>query len=259
MPKFAANLSMMFTELDFCDRFEAAASCGFKAVEFLWPYAYDKDLLRQILKETHLKIALFNTSAGDIDKGEWGHAALPYAQDKAKDDFLQALDYAKALECPTVHIMAGVILDGDKAEDYRQVMATNLKIASKLFEKSGITLTLEALCPKVKEHYLYKSQYETLSLVKELNLPNLKVQFDTFHAQNVDGNLSYFLENHIQDIGHIQVAAVPDRHEPDHGEIDNSYIFKLIDNLGYKGYIGCEYKPAGKTLDGLGWLKPYLE
>ena len=257
MPKFAANLSMMFTEFEFCDRFEAAASCGFKAVEFLWPYDVSIETMRQILKETKLKIALFNTSGGDIKNGEWGHAALPYAKDKAKEDFLIALEYAKALNCDKVHVMAGVVKKEEERELYRKTLCENLKTYAPLFANYGITLTLEALCPKIKQNYLYKSQYETLSIVKELNLDNLKVQFDTFHAQNVDGNLSYFLENYLDYIGHIQVASVSLRHEPCDGEIDYKYLFKLIDDLGYKGYIGLEYSPKGKTSDGLGFLQNY--
>ena len=258
MPQFAANLSMMFTEFDFCDRFEAAASCGFKAVEFLWPYDYEIAELRQILKETKLKIALFNTNAGDISAGQWGRAALPNCEAQALEDFNKAIEYAEALNCKTVHIMAGVILNGDDGREYRRTLLKNLTAAAPMFSKAGITMTLEALCPKIKQNYLYKSQYQTLEIVEELKLENLKVQFDTFHAQNVDGNLSYFLTNNLKKIGHIQVAAVPDRHEPDHGEIDNSYIFKLLDDLGYQGYVGCEYSPAHGTKEGLGWLKPYL-
>ncbi len=258
MPKFAANLSMMFNEYDFCDRFEQAALCGFKAVEFASPYEIKRDLLKNILKETHLKLVLFNTRCGDDQHGFWGNTAVPGCEDKALDDFKIALDYACALECKTVHVLAGNVKAGEDPNLYKATLINNLKIASNMFAKYGITLTIEALCPKVKPKYLYKSQYETLDIVKTVNLQNVKLQYDTFHAQLVDGNLTYFLTNYLNYIGHIQVSSVPDRHEPNNGEVCHQYLFKLLDDLGYQGFIGCEYIPLTTTKAGLDWIKPYL-
>ncbi|MDO5537462.1 MAG: TIM barrel protein [Desulfovibrionaceae bacterium] len=258
MPKFAANLTMMFKEVDFLERFEAAAKCGFKAVEFLWPYAYDKNELAKILKDNGLEVALFNTTAGDTAAGEWGHAGLPGREAEAKAELEQALEYAIALNCHTVHVMSCVVPYPAEKEMCRQVFIKNMRWAADLFAKEGKVLTMEALCPDIKPRYLYHSQYETLALMEEIGKDNVFIQLDTFHAQMVDGNLTHLIRDFAGKYGHVQIAAAPSRHEPDEGEINYEYIFKLFDEVGYKGYIGCEYNPRGKTEDGLSWLTPYL-
>lgn len=258
MPKFAANLTMMFKEVDFLERFEAAAKCGFKAVEFLWPYAYDKNELAGILKENKLEVALFNTTAGDVARGEWGHAGLPGREAEAHAELEQALDYAIALNCRTVHVMSCVVPYPAEKEICRQVFIKNMRWAADLFAREGKILTMEALCPDIKPRYLYHSQYETLALMEEIGKDNVFIQLDTFHAQMVDGNLTHLIRDFAGKYGHVQIAAAPSRHEPDEGEIDYTYLFKLFDEVGYKGYIGCEYNPRGKTEDGLDWLTPYL-
>lgn len=258
MPKFAANLTMMFKEVDFLERFEQAASCGFKAVEFLWPYAYKKEELAQILKETGLKIALFNTTAGDTAGGEWGHAALAGREADFKAEIEEALDYAEALDCRTVHVMSAVVPYPAEKELCRQVFIKNMRMAADLFAKYGRNLTMEALCPDIKPRYLYHSQYETMALREAIGRDNVFTQLDTFHAQMVDGNLTHLIRDFAGIYGHVQIAAAPSRHEPDEGEIDYGYIFKLFDEVGYQGYIGCEYNPRGDTKEGLGWFKPYI-
>lgn len=258
MPKFAANLTMMFKEVDFLDRFEAAAKCGFKAVEFLWPYAYDKNELAKLLADLHLEVALFNTTAGDTAKGEWGHAGLPGREAEARAELEQALEYAIALKCKTVHVMSCVVPYPAEKEICRQVFIKNMRWAADLFAAQGKVLTMEALCPDIKPRYLYHSQYETLAIMEEIGKDNVFIQLDTFHAQMVDGNLTHLIRDFAGKYGHVQIAAAPSRHEPDEGEINYEYIFKLFDEVGYKGYIGCEYNPRGKTEDGLGWLKRYL-
>lgn len=258
MPKFAANLTMMFKEYDFLERFSKAAECGFKAVEFLWPYDYKKEDLKQILDENKLKVALFNTTAGDVSSGQWGHAALPNYENLFKDEINTALDYAVALECDTVHVMSAVVPHNCERELCKQIFIKNMRMAADLFAKYNKTLTIEALCPEIKPNYLYHSQYETLAIVEQIAKDNVKIQLDTFHAQMVDGNLSYLIKNYAGKYGHVQIAAAPSRHEPDEGEINYDYIFKLFDDVGYTGYIGCEYNPRAKTEDGLAWLKPYL-
>lgn len=249
---------MMFKEVDFLQRFEAAAKCGFKAVEFLWPYAYDKNELAKLLKDLKLDLALFNTTAGDTAKGEWGHAGLAGREADARAEIEQALDYAVALNCKTVHVMSAVVPYPEEKEICRQVFIKNMRWAADRFAKYDKILTMEALCPDIKPRYLYHSQYETLALREEIGKDNVFTQLDTFHAQMVDGNLTHLIRDFAGKYGHVQVAAAPSRHEPDEGEIDYKYIFKLFDDVGYKGYIGCEYNPRGKTEDGLGWLKPYL-
>lgn len=257
MPKFAANLTMMFKETDFLNRFERARQAGFKAVEFLWPYDFSKEELQKVLKDTGLKIALFNTVAGDVSAGEWGHAGLPGREADAHAEIEQALDYANALDCRTVHMMSCVVPYPWEKEICRRVFIKNVQFAADLFAKYGRRITIEALCPDIKPRYLYHSQYETLAIREEVARDNVFIQFDTFHAQMVDGNLSYLMKKYLPAIGHVQIAAAPSRHEPDEGELNYDYIFELFDKLGYTGYIGCEYNPRGKTEDGLSWFDRY--
>ena len=257
MPKFAANLTMMFKEVDFLERFEKAAKCGFKAVEFLWPYAYDKNELARLLKDLGLTVALFNTTAGDTAAGEWGHAGLPGREAEARAELEQALEYAIALDCHTVHVMSCVVPYPAEKELCRQVFIKNMRWAADLFAREGKVLTMEALCPDIKPRYLYHSQYETMALREVIGRDNVFTQLDTFHAQMVDGNLTHLIRDFAGAYGHVQIAAAPSRHEPDEGEIDYSYIFRLFDEVGYTGYIGCEYNPRGNTEEGLGWFAPY--
>ena len=258
MPKFAANLTMLFNEFDFLERFEQASKVGFKAVEFLWPYAYDKKDLSKLIKDLNLEVALFNTSAGDTVKGQWGRAAIPGCEQDAMEDIEKALDYAIALDCKTIHVMAGVIPHPWEKELCRQVFIKNMRKAADLFAKHNKFLTIEALCPESKPNYLYHSQYETLVLMEEIAKDNVFIQLDIYHAQMVDGNLSYLIKNYAGKYAHVQVSAAHSRHEPDEGEINYDYIFKLFDEVGYKGFIGCEYNPRGSTMEGLQWIKPYL-
>ncbi len=257
MPKFAANLTMMFKEQDFLSRFDAAARCGFKAVEFLWPYDYSKDELRQILKDTGLKVALFNTSAGDTARGEWGHAGLPGREADARAEIEQALDYAVALDCKTVHVMSAVVPFPWEKEMCRQTFIKNMRWAADLFAREGKVLTMEALCPDIKPRYLYHSQFETMALRQEIGRDIVFTQLDTYHAQMTDGNLTRLIRDFKGQYGHVQIASAPGRHEPDEGEISYDYIFSLFDEVGYEGYIGCEYNPRGRTEDGLGWFEKY--
>lgn len=258
MPKFAANLTMMFKEVDFLQRFELAAKSGFKAVEFLWPYDFSKEELAAILKEQNLKVALFNTTAGDVAHGQWGHAGLPGMEKEFKSEIEQALDYAIALDCPTVHVMSCVVPHPWEKAACTEVFVKNMRMAADLFAKHNKVLTMEALCPEIKPNYLYHSQYETLALKERIAKDNVFIQLDTFHAQMVDGNLTYLIKNLAGKYGHVQIAAAPSRCEPDEGEINYDYIFKLLDDVGYQGYVGCEYNPRGNTQDGLKWIKPYL-
>ncbi len=257
MPRFAANLTMLFKEHEFLERFEQAAKNGFEAVEFLWPYAYKKQELKQILDDTHLTLALFNTTAGDTAKGEWGHAALPGRETEFSDEIEQALDYADALNCKTVHVMSAVVPFECERELCHQVFVANMRKAAQRASKFGVTLTMEALCPEIKRNYLYSSQYETMALAREIGCDNVKTQFDTFHAQMVDGNLTRLIRDFKGAYAHVQIAAAPSRQEPDEGEINYDYIFKLLDDCGYRGYVGCEYNPRTTTVAGLGWFEKW--
>lgn len=257
MPKFAANLTMMFNEVPFLERFEAAAKAGFNYVEYLWPYDYPAETLKAKLDQFGLKQVLFNTSAGDINKGEWGIAAIPGREADARRDIDQALAYAIALECPTVHIMAAVVPEGADREAYKKTFIENILYAADKFKAHGINICLEALSPEVKPRYFLKSQFDTLEIVELVNKDNVFIQLDYFHAQNVDGNLARLTDKLKGKFAHVQIASVPDRHEPDEGEINYSFIFNKLGEIGYQGYIGCEYKPRADTNAGLEWFKPY--
>ncbi|QIQ20223.1 2-oxo-tetronate isomerase [Zophobihabitans entericus] len=258
MPKFAANLTTMFTEYPFLERFKAAAQAGFRAVEFLSPFEYPASVLKQELDNHGLQLVLFNTTVGNTAKGEWGLNALPGRESDARANIDLALEYALALNCQTIHVMAGVVPEGQQQYLYEQVQVDNVRYAADKYAPHNISIVLEALSDVVKPNYLYASQYHTLKLVKRINRPNVSVQIDLFHAQIVDGNLTHLLQNLNGHFGHIQVASVPDRHEPDDGEVNFTYLFNLLDQLGYSGWIGCEYIPKNTTKAGLNWIKPYL-
>ncbi len=259
MPRFAANLTTMFQEYPFLERFEKARECGFDAVEFLWPYEYSKDELRKVLRENQLSLALFNTTGGDITHGEWGHGCLMGREQDAKADIEQALDYAVALDCETVHLMSGVVAHPEERALCYKVFLQQLRYAAERFARYHKRLVIEALCPEIKPNYLFRSQYETLQAVLECGCDNVYTLLDTFHAQKVDGNLTYLIETFKGRYGHVQIASLPDRHEPCAGEINYTYIFSLFDRVGYSGYLGCEYNPSGSTIEGLSWYEPYRQ
>ncbi|CAI1112718.1 2-oxo-tetronate isomerase [Serratia entomophila] len=258
MPKFAANLSMMFNELPFLERFDAAAAQGFKAVEFLFPYEHPAELLAQKLRTNGLQQVLFNTAPGDADAGEWGLAALPGREQDARAEIDRALAYAIALNCLSVHVMAGVVPPGEDRQRYREAFIGNVRYAADTFAKRGVKVLLEALSPQVKPNYLFSSQYQAAELVAAIGRPNVFMQFDFFHAQLVDGNISGLIHQLAGRYAHIQIASVPGRHEPDDGELNYPWLFGQLDAVGYQGWIGCEYRPRGDTAAGLDWLRPYL-
>ncbi|CAM4117403.1 HPr family phosphocarrier protein [Serratia silvae] len=258
MPKFAANLSMMFNEHAFLDRFDAAAAAGFKAVEFLFPYDFPADQLAEKLQQNGLQQVLFNTAPGDVSAGEWGLAALPGREQDARADIDRALQYAIALKCPNVHVMAGVVPPGEDIAHYRETFIRNIRYAADAFAPHGIKVLIEALSPPIKPNYLFSSQHQAAELVATIDRPNVFIQFDFFHAQLVDGNIGNLIATLAGRYAHIQIASVPDRNEPDDGELNYPWLFAQLDKVGYQGWIGCEYKPRGETTAGLGWVKPYL-
>ncbi|QPB43276.1 2-oxo-tetronate isomerase [Rodentibacter haemolyticus] len=257
MPKFAANLTMMFNEIPFIERFEAAAKAGFKYVEFLWPYDYAVETIKQELDKHGLQVVLFNTPAGEVSQGEWGVSAIPGREAQSHQHIDMALEYAIGLGCPNVHIMAAVVPEGEDKAAYQQTFINNIRYASEKFKPHGIHILLEALSPEVKPNYLLKSQYDTLAIVECAACDNVFVQLDYFHAQNVDGNLSRLTDKLKGKFAHVQIASVPERHEPDEGEINYEYIFNKLDEIGYQGFVGCEYKPRGETTSGLAWFERY--
>ncbi len=258
MPRFAANLSMMYQEHAFLDRFGAAAKDGFKAVEFLFPYAFAAADMRARLTECGLTLALFNGPPGNWDAGERGLAALPGREGEFRKSVATALEYARALGNDRVHLMAGLVEPGGERARYRETYVRNLACAAKDAAAAGVTVVIEPINTRDMPGFFLNCQDEAHAICAEVGAGNLKVQMDFYHCQIVEGDLATKLRKYIAGVGHIQIAGVPERHEPDQGEINYPYLFRLIDDLGYAGWVGCEYRPRGATSAGLGWLRPYL-
>ena len=260
MPKFAANLSMMYTEHAFLDRFGAAAADGFRAVEYLFPYAFGKDEIARRLADHGLAQVLFNAPPGDFDAGERGLACLPGREDEFRRALLeQALPYAEALRCPRVHLMAGLAPAGAERAALRATYVANLAWAAREAAAAGLDVLIEPINTRDIPGYFLNRQDEAHAIVQEVGAANLKVQMDLYHCQIVEGDLAMKLKAFLPTgrVGHLQIAGVPERHEPDLGEIHHPYLFALIDALGYDGHIGCEYRPRAGTTAGLGWFAPY--
>ena len=259
MPKFAANLSTQFGELPFIERFAAAANAAFRAVEFLFPYDFPAEVIKAELEKHQLELVLFNTAAGNVQAGEWGVSAIPGREQEARADIDRALEYALALNCQQVHVMAATVPNGADRAAYEETFVRNMHYAAERFAPHGIRLLLEALNPVTKPNYLYASQYQTLAMMARIDRANVFTQLDLFHAQLVDGNLTHLIREYAGRYRHIQIASAPHRHEPDEGEINYSYLFDLLDEVGYDGWVGCEYIPRGRTEAGLGWFAPYAK
>ncbi|MES2537843.1 MAG: 2-oxo-tetronate isomerase [Pseudomonadota bacterium] len=254
MPKFAANLSMMFNEVAFPQRFAAAAAAGFKAVEFLFPYEHAAHEVALWLNENHLENVLFNLPPGNWAAGERGIAALPGREDEFRAGVARGIEYARALGTKRVHMMAGLITAGADMDIHREVYLGNLRHAAREVGKHGLLLLIEPINGRDMPGYFLNSQAQAHALREEAGEPNVKVQMDFYHAQIVEGDLAMTFKKYISHIGHVQIASVPGRNEPDDGEVNYPYLFRLLDELGYEGWIGCEYRPRGRTEDGLGWL-----
>jgi hydroxypyruvate isomerase len=257
MPKFAANLSMMFNELDFPARFSAAANAGFEAVEFLFPYDYTPAEVGGWLKESKLKNILFNLPPGDWAAGERGIASLPGREEEFRTGVAKAIEYAKVLGTPQLHMMAGLVPAGADLAQYRKTYLANLKFAAKELAKHNLILLLEPINTRDMPGYFLNTQAQAHELRQESGEPNVKVQMDFYHAQIMEGDLTTTFKKYFSDIGHTQIASVPSRNEPNDGEVNYSFLFNLLDEMGYQGWVGCEYRPKGKTEDGLGWFNKY--
>ena len=290
MPRFAANLSMMYTEFDFLDRFAAAAADGFEAVEYLFPYAFDAAVLAERLRANGLAQALFNAPPGNFEAGERGLACLPDRVQEFRQGFVeQALPYAQTLGCQRVHVMAGLAPASAPREALTACYLSNLAWAADHAARQGVAVLIEPINTRDIPGYFLNRQDQAHAVVQQLAAPNLQVQMDLYHCQIVEGDLAMKLRqylpgdavgaaagDHAADaagdragdvagatsrVGHIQIAGVPARHEPDLGELHYPYLLDLIDALGYTGFVGCEYRPRntgpGGTSAGLGWLRAY--
>ena len=277
MPRFAANLSLLYTELPFLDRFEAAARDGFEAVEYLFPYAFDLAELLARLKANGLQQVLFNAPPGGTDApgidaawaaGARGTASVPGREAEFRAGVELALRYADALDCPRIHCMAGLLSESaagaDQASAARSVYVSNLRWAASEAAKSGRTILIEPINPRDMPRFFLNRQDEAHAVVQEVGAPNLQVQMDLYHCQIVEGDVAMKLRQYLPTgrVGHLQIAGVPERHEPDVGELNCAYLFEVIDEVaaqcGWQGWVGCEYRPRlgaepGGTSRGLGW------
>ena len=277
MPRFAANLSLLYTELPFLDRFEAAARDGFEAVEYLFPYAFDLAELLARLKANGLQQVLVNAPPGGTDApgidaawaaGARGTASVPGREAEFRAGVELALRYADALDCPRIHCMAGLLSESaagaDQASAARSVYVSNLRWAATEAAKSGRTILIEPINPRDMPRFFLNRQDEAHAVVQEVGAPNLQVQMDLYHCQIVEGDVAMKLRQYLPTgrVGHLQIAGVPERHEPDVGELNCAYLFEVIDEVaaqcGWQGWVGCEYRPRmgaepGGTSRGLGW------
>jgi 2-dehydrotetronate isomerase len=257
MPRFAANLSFLFNEVPFLDRFAAAANAGFNAVEFAFAYEHPAQELASRLAANGIEQVLINAPPGDLNAGDRGLAGCPGREDEFAASFATALRYAQALSCPRIHVMAGVLpahADETTRARHRSTFVRNLRFAAGEATEDGVTLTIEPINARDMPGYWLTTQAEAHAIREEVAAPNVKVQMDLYHAQIVEGDLSTKLRRWVDNIAHIQIAGVPERHEPDRGELNCYALFDLLDELGYKGWVGCEYRPRDGTVQGLAWL-----
>jgi hydroxypyruvate isomerase len=257
MPKFAANLSFMFQEIGFLDRFDAAARCGFKAVEYLFPYEHPSQAIVERLSHNRLVQALFNMPPGDWAAGERGLAALPGREREYRDGVGTAIGYAKALGCPTVHAMAGLWPEGRDRAEAERVYVENLRYAADRLAAEGLTLVIEPINTRDIPGYFLNTTSQGMAIIERVGRANLKLQLDLYHVQIMEGDLAHRVRTLAGRYGHVQIAGNPGRNEPDIGEINYPYLFALFDEIGYSGWIGCEYRPKGETTLGLGWARRY--
>jgi hydroxypyruvate isomerase len=253
MPRFAANLTMLFTELPFMQRFEAAAKAGFKAVEYLFPYAFDKKELTAALRANGLQQVLHNLPAGNWETGERGIACHPDRMGEFREGVGMAIDYATALGCPKLNCLLGKLPDGVNAGEARKVAVENLRFAARELQTAGIMLLIEPINHFDIPGFFLTRTDQALAIIDDVGSTNLLLQYDIYHAQRMEGELAATMSKNMARIGHIQLADNPGRGEPGTGEINYPWLFKHIDAAGYTGWIGCEYKPRGTTVDGLGW------
>ena len=266
MPRFAANLSMLYPELDFLDRFEAAAKDGFAAVEYLFPYAYEARELASRLAANGLKQVLFNGPPGDWEGGERGLACLPGREAEFRAGVLKAIDYAVVLDCPRIHLMAGLVPEGVERETVQPTYLENLRWAAVEAAKAGRDLLIEPINGRDMPGYFLQRQDQAQDVVLAVGSTALAVQMDLYHCQIVEGDVAMKIRKYLPTgrVGHFQIAGVPERNEPDIGELNHPYLFDVIDEVsaqcGWQGWVGCEYRPrrgavAGGTSAGLGWLR----
>jgi hydroxypyruvate isomerase len=258
MPRFAANLTMLYTELDFLDRFAAAKQDGFTGVEYLFPYAFEKGRLVEALASNGLMQVLHNLPAGRWEAGERGIACLPYRRVEFQDGVVLAIEYATALRCPQVNCLIGIPPTGADPEQIRWTIIENLRFAARELQRANIRLLIEPINPFDIPGFWLTSADLAATLIDEVGSDNVFLQYDLYHQQRSGGELAATFRRHKARIAHVQIADNPGRNEPGTGEISYPYLFELLDWEGYEGWIGCEYKPLAGTSAGLGWAEHFL-
>lgn len=258
MPRFAANLSTLFAELPFMERFGAAAAAGFRDVEFQFPYAHDANDIAEAIERHDLSVVLHNMPPGDWDAGERGIAILPHRKDEFRESVETALVYATRLGARRVNCLAGRAPAKADPADLESTFIANLSFAATAFEKAGIGLVIEAINTRDMPGFFLSTSEHARRIIQTVGADNLRFQYDVYHMQIMEGDLAPTLERMMPMIGHIQIADTPGRHEPGTGEINFSFLFDHLDRVGYDGWIGCEYTPQGDTKTSLDWLAPYL-
>ena len=255
MPQFAANLTMLYNEVPFLERFELAANSGFKAVEFLFPYAYEAVEIKNKLEQNQLKLVLHNLPAGDWDAGDRGIACNPDRVEEFRAGVAKAIEYAKVLGVPQLNCLAGKMQPGISEQLLHDTFVENLQFAAAVLKKSQLKLLIEPINTFDIPGFFLSTTQQALDILSEVDADNLFVQYDIYHAQRMEGELSNTIEKNLSKIAHIQLADNPGRNEPGTGEINYPHLFKLLDRIGYQGWIGCEYKPATTTEAGLSWIQ----
>jgi hydroxypyruvate isomerase len=255
MLKFAANLSMMFNEVPFLERFAAAGNAGFTGVEYLFPYEFSPELIAAELRKHNLVNVLFNLPPGNWTAGERGITCLPGREDEFRAGLATAIDYAKKLNTTQLHAMAGIVPANINPAIAGATYIGNLKYAATELARHGMSLLIEAINTRDMPGFYLTTQAQAYATLQEVGAENLKMQMDLYHMQIMEGDLATNLTRYAQQCGHVQIASCPERHEPDTGEVRYEYLFQVLDGLGYSGWVGCEYRPAGKTTNGLGWFR----
>ncbi len=254
MPRFAANLTLMFNEVEFLDRFDAAKANGFEAVEFLFPYAFEADQIAEKLEKNDLDLALFNLPPGDWENGDKGMSAIPGREQEFQDTVGVGLEYARAFGNKTVHMMAGINAEGVTTEQAFETYVKNYQYCADAFAELGVNVIIEPLNTRDVPGYMISQNSGARAVIAAADRPNIGLQFDFYHVQIMGGDLATQFETHLDITKHVQIAGVPERFEPNVGEINYPYLFDLMDRVGYEGYVGCEYKPQNGTEAGLGWM-----
>jgi len=258
MPRFAANVSTLFTETGFLERFAAARKAGFQAVEYQYPYDFAPAEVARAAREAGVEVVLHNMPQGDAQRNERGTACLPGREQRFRDDLERAIEYARAARCSSLHLMAGVVPAGAERAALHATYVANLKHAAKRLGEERMRLLIEPLSERTVANCFLRSSAQAAQVLGEVGAGNALIQYDLFHMQIMEGNLAATIERLLPRIGHLQIADAPGRHEPGSGEINFDFLFRHVDALGYAGWIGCEYNPARGTVESLKWAKPYL-